>query len=112
MSEGNIYAAECFERKTDEQSRLELIKASEVEMPSKATVLASETAYRRGFFQGVYAAFEAMQAGASEVDIGQWLYPVLYDWRYSQHGGKLEEPPKRANVELTGVPPTDATKGG
>lgn len=99
MNYENIYAAECFERKSDEQSQLRLIKASEIEMPSKETLLVSETAYRRGFFQGVYAALEAMQAGASEADIEQWLYPALYDWRYSQHGGNLELPPKRHNFK-------------
>ena len=34
LNDGNIYAGEVFERKTEEQSRLKLIRASEVEMPN------------------------------------------------------------------------------
>ena len=99
MNEDNIYAAECFERKTDEQSQLKLLNATAIEMPSKETFLVSESAYRRGFFQGAYAVLEAMQAGEDVSTVEEWINTGLYEWRYSRHGGEMTLPPgiKRPN---------------
>lgn len=52
-----------------------------------------ETAYRRGYCQGFYAAIESAK-WATTYKLQDFLYKNLYGWRHRKHGGKFEEAPQ------------------
>lgn len=52
---------------------------------------ACESAYRRGFSQGVYAAVDAAESKCSLVKLRDWANRV-YAWRLRRVGGAFEEP--------------------
>ena len=41
-----------------------------------------ETAYRRGYFQGAHAVWEAIAGGMTPEQIKSWLWHQLYHWRW------------------------------
>ena len=58
----------------------------------------AETSYRRGFYQGVYAAIEALQEGFSAEQMEAWQRR-LWDWRNQDHRGRIEFPEWLARSE-------------
>jgi hypothetical protein len=42
-----------------------------------------ETAYRRGYYQGAHAAWQAITDGMSPEDFEEWLKRDLYNWRWN-----------------------------
>lgn len=54
---------------------------------------AEEQAYRRGFYQGVYAAWDAIERGATDEQMRTWLYTKLHEWRYDSPLDDFVEPP-------------------
>ena len=41
-----------------------------------------EIAYRRGFYQGAHAAWQAISGGMTPQDFGEWMRRDLGDWRW------------------------------
>ena len=52
-----------------------------------------ESAYRRGFSQGVAYSIEAIDQGASAQDLEEHLHGAVADWRGEQHNGIKNDPP-------------------
>jgi hypothetical protein len=82
--------AEVFER---QRSKVEIVKADSLELPTKREMLMMETAYRRGFQQGACAAAYWVVDGMHLESVVSWAERDLHKWRYAQHGGKMVFPP-------------------
>jgi hypothetical protein len=71
------------------------ILASAAEIPKSTlewrTVV--EKAYRRGYHQGAWAAYDAIVSCRPQKRVLHWLNVRLNYWRFSKHRGICREPP-------------------
>jgi hypothetical protein len=69
---------------------MRVINMADVPIPTRAELQAHESAYRRGYVQGFYAAVEAARSGR----VVEWsrTLDVLYAWR-AQYGDGFTLPP-------------------
>lgn len=71
-------------------------KSDEVKDDSEYTPdehLVGECAYRRGYFQGMFQAINALEKGASRESVENFLYERIGPWRNIQHDGQMVQPP-------------------
>lgn len=68
------------------------VRLSDLPNSSPEVLAGIESAYRRGYTQGFWAAMEAMQDGASEKDLDEH-FDDLREWRLKRKGGTPEQPP-------------------
>ena len=92
---------------------LVLTKASDIPGASQEVIEASESNYRRGYWDGVLAACNEIIMGATQHDVRLWLFRELKEWTNNGSEAKAcktEYPPKcqhrRSFEEATLSPPT------
>lgn len=94
---------------------LVLKKASEIEQPTHKERVASESNYRRGYWDGVLAACNEIIIGTTQHDVRLWLFRELKEWCHNGHdSATMEYPPKcvrgRSFDEATLLPPSNLPK--
>ena len=94
--------------------RLLLTKLSDIPRASQELIEASESNYRRGYWDGVLAACNEIIMGATQHDVRLWLFRELKEWTNSGSEAKAcktEYPPKcqhrRSYEEATLSPPAN-----
>jgi hypothetical protein len=97
--------------------RLVLTKASDIPRASQEVIEASESNYRRGYWDGVLAACNEIICGATQHDVRLWLFRELKEWAERGHEAtvcKGEYPPrcahKRSYEEAILAPPTKSAE--
>jgi len=95
--------------------QLVLTPVSEIKRASPEVINASESNYRRGYWDGVLAACNEIIMGATQHDVRLWLFRELKEWAGRGHEAttcKSEYPPKcphrRSYEEASLSPPTNA----
>lgn len=95
--------------------RLVLTKVSDIPVASQEVIEASESNYRRGYWDGVLAACNEIILGATQHDVRLWLFRELKEWThrgYEAKACKSEYPPKcphrRSYDEANLSPPTSS----
>ncbi len=86
----DAYASEAAERCTDE---IAIRRLSDIDPLDDVGMVAAENSYRRGYFQGFFAALDAIQNGKTESELDRFLCDDLFSWRYGKHNGKFVQPP-------------------
>jgi hypothetical protein len=86
------YSLEIGERRGGRRPVLVTV-ADLTEMTDREKLIA-ETAYRRGYFQGFYTGTVTLEeSGHTFAKVADWMYRVLFRWRYKKHNGDFEQPP-------------------
>jgi hypothetical protein len=96
---------------------LVLTPVSDIPRASPEVIEASESNYRRGYWDGVLAACNEIIMGATQHDVRLWLFRELKEWAQRGYEAKCckgEHPPsckhKRSYEEATIAPPTKSAE--
>jgi len=92
MIEHEDYALEIEERRGGRKPVLASV--GDLQQMTDREKLIAETAYRRGYFQGFYNGTVTLEdSGHTFAKVSDWMYRVLFRWRYKKHNGAFEQPP-------------------
>jgi hypothetical protein len=70
-----------------------MIKASDL-VSTEFDRSSQESAYRRGFVQGVAETIRLVESKKSISDLQEWIDCKLSAWRQSNHNGSMQPPPE------------------
>lgn len=86
------YSVECSERAADNPAFV--VASGTFEPTTERERIMVETAYRRGFQQGYFSAWDAVNSGCSLQALSRFIAGKLHAWRFCRHNGKFDPPPE------------------